>query len=98
MEQHNNCEFEESFELIRKEAHKRHGILKEQQTMRIYIGKATCGLASGALDTQKAFEKALNEHNLEVDIRSTGCLGHCYAEPVVIIDNPESGWSARARL
>jgi NADH-quinone oxidoreductase subunit F len=49
---------------------------------------ATCGLASGALDTKRAFEEALAERNLKATIRGVGCIGHCYAEPLVIIENP----------
>ena len=37
---------------------------------KIHIGLATCGIASGALETKKAFEDALEEHNIEpVSIR-----------------------------
>jgi NADH-quinone oxidoreductase subunit F len=49
---------------------------------------ATCGIASGALDTKKAFEEALQERGMEALILPVGCIGHCYAEPVVIIENP----------
>lgn len=55
---------------------------------RIYIGMATCGLAAGALETKAAFEEALAERKIEARISSVGCLGHCYAEPLVIIENP----------
>jgi NADH-quinone oxidoreductase subunit F len=53
---------------------------------------ATCGIASGALETKHAFEEALAERKINGHIRTVGCIGHCYAEPVVIIDNPESGF------
>jgi NADH-quinone oxidoreductase subunit F len=91
MEQNNNDRSEHSFRLIREEADRRKGSRNEHPTTKIYIGKGACGLASGALDTQQAFEKALEDNKIDADIRSTGCMGHCYAEPVVIIDNPESG-------
>ncbi len=53
---------------------------------------ATCGLASGALETKQSFEQTLREENIEASIHSVGCIGHCYAEPVVIIDYAESGF------
>ncbi len=55
---------------------------------RISIGMATCGLAAGAFETKKAFEETLKALGLDAHIRSVGCLGHCYAEPLVIIENP----------
>ncbi|UCF86471.1 MAG: NADH-quinone oxidoreductase subunit NuoF [Desulfobacteraceae bacterium] len=53
---------------------------------------ATCGIASGALETKNAFEQTLAERKIEAHVRSVGCIGHCYAEPVVIIDHPASGF------
>ena len=49
---------------------------------------ATCGIASGALETKAAFEEALAERNMAAHIHPVECIGHCYAEPVVIIENP----------
>jgi NADH-quinone oxidoreductase subunit F len=54
----------------------------------ISIGMATCGLAAGARETKAAFEEILRERGIEARIESVGCLGHCYAEPLVIIENP----------
>lgn len=59
---------------------------------RISIGMATCGIASGAIDTKKAFEEELEKQRIEAQIQTVGCIGHCYAEPVVIIDHPDSGF------
>ena len=82
---------EQAFNTIRHEALQRHKTLKDDRTPEITIGKATCGLAAGALDTEAAFKAALNEEGIEARIRSVGCIGHCYAEPLVIIDHPDSG-------
>ncbi len=59
---------------------------------KIHIGMATCGIASGALETKAAFEEAVAAQGLEAEIHPVGCIGHCYAEPWVIIDYPESGF------
>jgi len=92
MNQADKEELEQVFSIIRKEAETRRRAFSEVQTPTIYIGMATCGLASGALETKKSFEETLGELNIEANIRSVGCVGHCYAEPVVIMDHPASGF------
>ena len=49
---------------------------------RIKIGAASCGLAAGAGEVVTAF-RALN---LAVPVVETGCIGHCYAEPLVEVE------------
>ncbi|MBW2215728.1 MAG: NADH-quinone oxidoreductase subunit F [Deltaproteobacteria bacterium] len=82
----------QAFENILKEAEARREASKESPLPRITIGMATCGLASGALETKQSFEQTLHEENIEASIHAVGCIGHCYAEPVVIIDYAESGF------
>ena len=82
----------QAFKNIREEAEARRKAFKEMPLPKITIGMATCGLASGALETKQSFEQTLREENIEASIRSVGCIGHCYAEPVVIIDYAESGF------
>ncbi len=62
--------------------------LKNSPQPVIYVGAATCGRAAGALETIAGFEAALQENGITAEIRKVGCLGHCYAEPLVIIQNP----------
>ena len=88
MTPHNNENLDKVFAQIREEASRRLSLFKEDPVPKIYIGMATCGLASGALETRKAFEEALAEKKIAASIRSVGCIGHCYAEPVVIIESP----------
>ena len=73
---------------IREKAEKRRKECRKEALPRIYVGLATCGIASGALETKKAFEEALANSDVEARIHTMGCIGHCYAEPVVIIENP----------
>jgi len=87
-----NEKIDQLFDAIYKEAEKRRNEFKEDPVPKIHIGLATCGIASGALETKKAFEEALDEYNIEARIHTVGCLGHCYAEPVVVIDHPDSGF------
>jgi len=79
------------FSAILEDAERRRKAFTETSAPKIHIGMATCGIASGALETKKAFEEILAERNLEAIIHPVGCIGHCYAEPVVIIDHPDSG-------
>ena len=78
---------EASFKAIQEEARKRRQTFKETGLPKIHIGMATCGIASGALETKRAFEEVLAEQNMSALIHTTGCLGHCYAEPVVVVEN-----------
>jgi NADH-quinone oxidoreductase subunit F len=84
----NQQDLEARFQFIREEALNRRRSFQETTLPKIHIGMATCGIASGALETKKAFEEALAEQGLSAEIHTVGCLGHCYAEPVVIVENP----------
>jgi NADH-quinone oxidoreductase subunit F len=87
-----NEKIDQIFDAIYKEAEKRQNDFRDDPVPKVHIGLATCGIASGALETKKAFEEALDEYNIDARIHTVGCLGHCYAEPVVVIDHPGSGF------
>ncbi|MGD9105219.1 MAG: NADH-ubiquinone oxidoreductase-F iron-sulfur binding region domain-containing protein, partial [Desulfobacterales bacterium] len=87
-----NEKIDQIFDAIYKEAEKRQNEFRDDPVPKVHIGLATCGIASGALETKKAFEEALDEYNIDARIHTVGCLGHCYAEPVVVIDHPGSGF------
>jgi NADH-quinone oxidoreductase subunit F len=78
----------EAFASIKTEAEKRLENIKGGSNQNILIGMATCGLASGAIEVKRAFEEALTDQKIDARIIPVGCLGHCYAEPLVIIDKP----------
>jgi len=61
-----------------------------QNSTYLLIGTATCGRAAGALDTLEAFKEELRRHNIEAKIIQVGCMGLCYAEPLVTISKPDS--------
>ncbi|MDY7038597.1 MAG: NADH-quinone oxidoreductase subunit F, partial [Thermodesulfobacteriota bacterium] len=88
----NNENVHQEFSPIRDEAERRRNAFRNDPVPKIYIGMATCGIASGALETKNAIEDVLSEKKIEARIHTVGCIGHCYAEPVVIIDNPGSGF------
>jgi len=88
----NNDSIVQTFTSIRREAETRVNASRSSGMPRIYLGKATCGLAAGALDTERSFEEALKELDVRAVISTVGCLGHCYAEPLVLVDHPASGF------
>ena len=61
-----------------------------QNNTYILIGTATCGKAAGALATLEALEKELSRQNADAKIIQVGCMGLCYAEPLVTISKPDS--------
>ena len=77
-----------AYAAIREKAEKDRMEYRDESVPSIHVGLATCGIASGALETKMAFEEALAQSGVEARIHTMGCIGHCYAEPVVIIENP----------
>jgi NADH-quinone oxidoreductase subunit F len=77
----------QKFQTLLQEALRRRQEFQESPLPKIHIGMATCGIAAGALETKSAFEEALAERGMSALIHCTGCIGHCYAEPVVIVEN-----------
>jgi len=54
----------------------------------ILVGTATCGRAAGALAVLRALRHELKKRNLDYPVIEVGCMGHCYAEPLVIVKKP----------
>jgi NADH-quinone oxidoreductase subunit F len=75
---------------LRKGAQKKWEAL-EESTPTVRIGTPTCGRAAGALDTLQAFRERIEKERVEARIIEVGCMGLCFAEPLVIIHNPRSG-------
>ena len=77
-----------TFETIQKKAQARWEALRNR--VHLLVGTATCGRAAGALDVIDAFKIELERRGLDVPIIQVGCIGLCYAEPLVIISRPDS--------
>jgi len=88
----NNAQSNPAFDDILQKAETRQKAFNDAPGPKIHIGMSTCGIASGALETKDAFEQAIAQRGIEARIHTVGCIGHCYAEPFVIIDHPESGF------
>ncbi len=56
----------------------------------IMVGTATCGRAAGSLEVLRAFKDEIQKRRIDGAVVEVGCLGHCYAEPLVIIHKPDS--------
>jgi NADH-quinone oxidoreductase subunit F len=73
------------YQQIREQANQFHHEKMNNGTPKIFIGCATCGISVGALEVAEAFEKELIKHHLQGEIIKVGCLGICFAEPLVYI-------------
>jgi len=54
----------------------------------IYVGCATCGLAAGAGDLLATIGRELERLGVEATVVPVGCIGMCYAEPLVDVRVP----------
>jgi len=77
-----------SFEETRKRALREWEDFQDPGKARILIGTGTCGKAAGADQVLDAVSKALAELGMEATVRETGCIGLCYAEPLVELQKP----------
>jgi NADH-quinone oxidoreductase subunit F len=73
-----------TFQKIKERAEARYQELQKAKAV-IMVGAATCGRAAGALKVLRAFKDELKKQNLDIPLIEVGCMGHCYAEPIVII-------------
>ncbi len=75
-----------TYEELRAAAQEKLAALKEKPL--VLVGTATCGRAAGALRVLEAFREAIASRGVEASVLEVGCMGHCYAEPLVIIAKP----------
>jgi NADH:ubiquinone oxidoreductase subunit F (NADH-binding)/(2Fe-2S) ferredoxin len=54
----------------------------------IKVGVATCSRVVGAEQTLEALRREVERRGLDADVMVTGCLGLCYAEPLVEVAYP----------
>jgi NADH:ubiquinone oxidoreductase subunit F (NADH-binding)/(2Fe-2S) ferredoxin/NAD-dependent dihydropyrimidine dehydrogenase PreA subunit len=59
------------------------------QKVKVLVGMATCGIASGAGIVMNAFEEQVKNQGLtNINIVQTGCMGLCHSEPTVEVIIP----------
>ncbi|MFC1945530.1 NADH-ubiquinone oxidoreductase-F iron-sulfur binding region domain-containing protein [Chloroflexota bacterium] len=88
----------EAFLQLREGATQRWQELRLGQRPYVLVGTATCGRAAGAAEVAEAFRGQIAQRGLNVPVIEVGCMGHCYAEPIVIIGKPEQAPVAYARV
>ncbi|MFC1698400.1 NADH-ubiquinone oxidoreductase-F iron-sulfur binding region domain-containing protein [Candidatus Omnitrophota bacterium] len=64
--------------------------LKTNKKALVLIGAATCGRSAGALELVELFNKELKRKKIKHNLVQTGCLGLCFAEPIVCIQKPNA--------
>ncbi len=77
-----------NFEEIRSQAIRQWNAMQQSENVRILIGMGTCGRAAGAEDILEVLNQELNQENIRADILPVGCIGLCYAEPLIEVIKP----------
>ena len=77
-----------TIEELQQRAKEKYKEIEEGPRSLIRVGAATCGLAAGAGEVIEAIEKEVNTLHVNVTILHVGCIGCCYAEPLVDIKKP----------
>ena len=55
--------------------------------VKITVGMATCGVSAGAARVFETFRGLIDNDGGRATLQATGCLGMCYREPLVEIDD-----------
>lgn len=77
----------EDLEKIRGEAKKAWDDLFSEETL-VCTGMSTCGISAQACQTQDAIKAELSRRDFPARFMKVGCLGLCYAEPLVYVKRP----------
>ena len=81
----------EELRAIREKMQGKVGVRAENENqIRVVVGMATCGIASGARPVLTALSDAVQEQNLseKISVSQTGCIGLCQYEPIVEVMEP----------
>ncbi len=77
-----------SLKELREEAERQWDEFAGANAARILVGAGTCGLAAGAQEVADAITEWLSDHDVPGRLWHVGCLGLCYAEPLVELGRP----------
>ena len=77
-----------TFAEIHSQAAERWQSLTAGGRLWIRVGTALCGQAAGAEETAAALERALQSRGVAATVSRVGCLGLCFAEPLVEVQLP----------
>lgn len=73
------------FEELVKKSEKEYRSLFEAEIPVILVGSATCGNSAGAIAVKSAIEEEIKRLSIPCEIVTVGCIGLCYAEPIITI-------------
>ena len=75
---------------IRERMQKQVGLREaDDDSIRVVVGMATCGIAAGARPVLTAFVEEVNRRGLkDVVVTQAGCIGMCKLEPIVEVFQP----------
>jgi len=76
------------FRQIQSNAASQWVAMQSSQKPRILMGMGTCGIAAGAEDIVEALNERLARGDIQADIIRVGCIGLCYAEPLIEVIKP----------
>jgi NADH-quinone oxidoreductase subunit F len=77
-----------NFKEVKAQATLQGEMIQYSDKIRILIGMGTCGRAAGAEDILDALNQKLAQRHIEAEILQVGCIGLCYAEPLVEVVKP----------
>lgn len=61
----------------------------DEDTIKVLVGMATCGIAAGARPVLQAFLQEINKRGIKnVKVQQTGCIGVCRLEPIAEVFVP----------
>ena len=80
----------EELKAIRDRMQKQVGMREtDDDTVRVVVGMATCGIAAGARPVLSAFLEEVDKRGLKnVTVTQTGCIGVCRLEPIAEVYVP----------
>ena len=78
----------DQFQQLHQRAQERWQQLTAGDRPWIRIGSAICGNAAGAQEVKAAIQQELEHLGLQAQVSEVGCLGLCYAEPLMDIQKP----------
>ncbi|HSA30587.1 MAG TPA: NADH-quinone oxidoreductase subunit NuoF [Candidatus Omnitrophota bacterium] len=59
---------------------------KKEDGVVVRVGMSSCGVAAGSKDTFQKIQSELKANGIDAELMKCGCLGMCYAEPLVEIE------------
>ncbi len=69
---------------LRDKLQKNVSLREQEETKRVVVGMATCGIAAGARPVLNAFTEEIAKLGItDTVVTQTGCIGICQYEPVV---------------